>query len=404
MSQHAGANSPNLTTGLLHIDLDHFKEISDTKGHAHGDSVLVYLAHILRTASRKSDFVARIGGDEFVIVVSDATRLELEKLALRIISALDAPHIIENESCKLSVSIGAAVAGENQDLNSVLRSADIALYRAKDNGRGRCEHFTPELLQEHERLRQRRDEFQEAIRSEQFFPVYQPQFDTVTGEILGIEALARWNHPTRGILPPSEFLDLAASEGRLVELDHQILNKAVQDTNRSTAAGFLLPALSVNVSAQSIEQDDFLDRIRELIPLPSGLCFELVESMLLDEPTGVISKNLVALHELGVRLDIYDFGSGHASLLGLLEAQPDRIKIDKRLVIPMIDSKKHRDLVRSIIHIAESLGMDTIAEGVESEEHRQILQELGCRSIQGFGFARPMLLDGLQNDHLRRAA
>ncbi len=392
------------STGLLHIDLDHFKEINDTKGHAHGDAVLVYLADALRTSTKNDDFVARIGGDEFVIVSQHSTQTELERLAMRIISKIDEPHVIANESCRLSVSIGITTGITNESLNKMLKSADIALYQAKSNGRGRYEFFTPKLLQEHERLRKRRDEFHRAIDTGQFFPVYQPQFDTVTGKIVGIEALARWNHQTQGILPPSEFLDLAASERRLVELDSQILTKAVRDINESIATGYQLPRLSVNVSTETIEREDLVDRIRDLMPVSSGLCLELVESMLLDEPTGIILNNLTELRELGVSLDIDDFGSGHASLLGLLEAQPDRVKIDKRLVIPMVESRRHRDLVRSIIHIAQSMGIETIAEGVESEAHRQILEDLGCRSIQGFGFARPMLLEELQKLHLQRAA
>jgi len=392
------------TTGLLHIDLDHFKEINDTKGHGYGDAVLVCLAAVLKNSIRDKDFVARIGGDEFVVVAKDATSEKMERLALRIIAEIGKPHVIENESSQFSVSIGIAIGSASQNLNSMLKFADIALYRAKRNGRGCCEQFTSELLHEHERLRQRRNEFRVAIEAGQFFPVYQPQFDTTSGEIVGVEALARWNHPTRGILPPSEFLELAASERCLVDLDHQILARAVEDARRSIADGYQLPALSVNVSAQTIEQKDFIERISGLMPVPSGLCFELVESTLLDELTGIISKNLSALRELRVRLDIDDFGSGHASLLGLLETQPDRIKVDKRLVIPMVDSRRHHDLVRSIIHIADSLGIETVAEGVESEAHRQMLEQLGCGAIQGFGFARPMLLDDLQKLHLPRAA
>jgi len=391
-------------TGVLHIDLDHFKEINDTKGHARGDAVLVCLSRVLQSSVRRDDFVARIGGDEFVVVAKLATTSEMTELAEQIITALGKPQMVDGESCKLSVSVGIAVGLENQDLNSMLKFADIALYRAKNTGRNRHELFTSELLQEHEESRRRRDEFREGIESGHFFPVYQPQFDTKTLEILGIEALARWDHPTRGVLPPVEFLDLANAEKRLLDLDLQILIKAVDDINHLNSMGMPVPPLSVNISAQTIETSGFVDHISSLIAVPSGLSFELVESMLLDEPSGTISSNLVALRELGVRLDIDDFGSGHASLLGLLAAEPDRVKIDKRLVIPMVESQKHRDLVRSIIQIAASLGMDSVAEGVESEEHRQMLEEFGCRAIQGFGFARPMPIHDLQSLLLRRAA
>ena len=186
------------------------------------------------------------------------------------------------------------------------------------------------------------------------------------------------------------------AERRLVDLDRVILRAAMQDAKDLSACGLTMPTLSINVSPQSLATRDFVDVIKALKPFPNRICFELVETMLLDEPNGVVSDNLDGLRELGVSLDIDDFGSGHASILGMLEAKPDRVKIDKRLVIPMVESDKHLGLVKSIIQISESLGMDTVAEGVESEQHRQVLQRLGCHVVQGFGLARPMPLDELK--------
>ncbi len=390
---------------LLHIDLDYFKEINDTKGHLLGDAVLVHLAHTLRQCVRSVDFIARIGGDEFVIVIDGQSSDAVAQVAERIIAALAAPAKIEQEDCSLSVSVGIANdSGGRQTLNQMLKSADMALYRAKENGKGRFEQFTTTIQKEHDKQRRQRAEFREGIEKGEFFPVYQPQFNTRTLEIVGVEALARWSHPQRGVLLPCEFLDLAVSERRLVDLDRIILNAALEDAKSLRAAGTTLPTLSVNVSSQSLASSEFVDSIKALGPFPIRICFELVESMLLDEPSGVVSTNLQGLREMGISLDIDDFGSGHASLLGMLEARPDRVKIDKRLVIPMIESKKHRELVKSIVQIAESLGMDTVAEGVESEPHRELLQQLGCQCVQGFGFARPMPVDELKTLLLRQAA
>lgn len=398
-------HSPQPVRGLLHIDLDFFKEINDSKGHLYGDAVLVQLANTLRSCVRANDFIARIGGDEFVAIVNGRHPSESEAVAARIIDSLARPAVIEGETCTLGVSIGIATDSDGAlSLKHMLRSADVALYRAKHNGRGRYEHFTTTIQREHNQLIQQRDEFRAAIANKQFFPVYQPQFDCDTLELIGVEALARWRHPKRGILPPAEFLDMATAEKRLVELDREILRIAIEDARWLQSHGYDMPPLSVNASSQSLASSDLLDYVRQLSPLPDGICFELVESMLLDEPSGIVLDNLEGLRELGISLDIDDFGSGHASLLGLLEAKPDRVKIDKRLVIPMTDSGKHFNLVKSIVHIAESLGMDTIAEGVESDAHRILLKDIGCRSIQGFGFARPMLLGELQSRLQQRAA
>lgn len=401
LEQNRGRKS---AVGVMHIDLDYFKEINDTRGHAAGDAVLAQLSEILCECATVNDFVARIGGDEFVVVSNSTSHPTMELLAKSILAALAEPLQVEDEQLTLSVSIGISVDDTGSDLHHMLKSADIALYRAKNSGRGRVQQFSLNLLQDHEEQRRKRDDFRRAIDEAQFFPVYQPQFDTQTLEISGIEALARWRHPTLGVQPPSYFLDLATSEKCLVDLDRQILRSALENSRSLKNLGVEIPTMSVNVSAQSMATSEFVDFLESQGPLPGGICFELVESMLLDEPSGVVADNLMRLHNLGVALDIDDFGSGHASLLGLLEAKPDRINIDKRLVIPMLESARHCALVKSVIQIAESLDMDTIAEGVESEEHRQLLLRMGCRNIQGFGFARPMLMDDLEAFLLRKAA
>lgn len=215
---------PHSCVGLLHIDLDYFKEINDTKGHLSGDAVLVSLANTLRECVRDSDFIARIGGDEFVIVVDGQPKSKLEDIARRIIAGMEKPSTIDNDEVTTSVSVGVAFDDSGKlTLNQMLKFADLALYRAKHNGRGRYEQFTPSIQQEHEELRRQRSEFREAIEQGQFFPVYQPQFDAEALTVVGVEALARWDHPERGVLLPMEFLEIAVSERRLVDLDRAIL-------------------------------------------------------------------------------------------------------------------------------------------------------------------------------------
>jgi len=398
------SNSP-YHVGLLHIDLDYFKEVNDTKGHLLGDAVLIQVAAILRECLGKDDFIARIGGDEFVAVICDKCQSELNDIAQKIINKATQPVTHDNETCAISLSIGVAIGNnENLTLNQMLKCADLALYRAKQNGRGRYEPFTAQIQQEHNEDRQQRDDFRVALDEKQFVPYYQPQFDTETLEIVGVEALARWSHPQRGLVLPSEFLMLAESEKRLVDLDRSILQHAALDAHFLNDSGCCLPMLSINISSQSLANDDLVDTVKQMMPFANNICFELVESMMLDEPESAVIATIEALRDLGISLDIDDFGSGHTSLLGMLETKPDRVKIDKRLVIPMVESSKHLELVSLIIKIARSFGMDTVAEGVESEAHRQLLRELGCTTIQGFGFAKPMPLDDLKELLQHRAA
>jgi diguanylate cyclase (GGDEF)-like protein len=391
--------------GLLHIDLDQFKEINDTRGHLVGDAVLVHIAKVLKNCLGPQDFIARVGGDEFVVVTHGSGQSQLQNTAQKIVSAAAVPFDVEDERLSLSLSVGVAVAEQGDtSLHQMLKYADLALYRAKQNGRGRYEQFTSEIQQQHDDQCQQRDEFRIAIEQEHFVPFYQPLFDTKTLEVIGVEALARWNHPERGILTPDKFLQIALTEKRIVDLDSVILRKAVQDIIDLDNMGCHIPNLSVNVSPQSLAGQDFIDFVKELNFIPSQLCFELVESMLLDEPNATVTQNITMFRELGIGLDIDDFGSGHTSLLGLLEIGPDKVKIDKRLVIPILQSNTHYKLVKSIISMANSLNLHTVAEGVETEQHRQLLLSLGCDSLQGFGYARPMSVNDLQALLLRKAA
>ena len=391
--------------GLLHIDLDQFKEINDTRGHLAGDAVLVHIAKLLKDSLGPQDFIARVGGDEFVVIVHGKSQLQLQSVAQKIVTAATLPVDIEGDRLTLSLSVGVAVAEQGDtSLHQMLKYADLALYRAKQNGRGRYEQFTSEIQQQHEDHCQHRDEFRVAIEQQHFEPYYQPLFDTKTLEVVGVEALARWNHPERGVLTPDSFLQIALAEKRIVDLDSAILRKAVQDIVDLGNMGCQIPNLAINISPQSLAGNDFIDFVKELNFIPSQLCFELVESMLLDEPNDTVTENIRMFRELGIGLDIDDFGSGHTSLLGLLEIGPDKVKIDKRLVIPMIESETHHNLVKSIISMAKSLNLHTVAEGVETEQHRQLLLSLGCDTLQGFGFARPMPISELQVLLLHKAA
>ncbi len=377
--------------GLFHIDLDKFKQINDSKGHLHGDKVLTRTAQLLRTELTSDDFIARIGGDEFVAIAVGRNQEQLNSLAESMVQASKEAFNVDDISCTASFSVGLAYDKHGQtELTQLLKYADLALYKAKSRGRARFEIFTPELQQKHNQYLMKRDEFQLGLQRHEFAPHYQAQFKTSSLELDGMEALARWNHPTKGLLLPHSFLELAQSERRSTDLDCEILRSAVSDINSISHLNLNLPALSVNVSPESLTSKKFNNLVSELCPAPISLCFELLESTLLDEPEEIVLNNIAAFRELGLSIDIDDFGSGHTSFLAMLKVKPDRVKIDKRLVIPMTESKKHAQLVKTIIEMTKALDLRSVAEGVESEKHRQMLLELGCDSIQGFGFGKPV--------------
>ena len=391
-------HSGRKVTALLHIDLDRFKQINDTLGHAAGDTMLIHAASVLTSSTRGEDFIARIGGDEFVIAItSDPSEEQLSALANRIIVKMRQPVAYENHQCRFGVSIGIAMAdADEQDCGKrLLIDADIALYRAKSNGRNRFEFFTAGLKAEIFRNKRVADDILNGLERKEFLPYFQPQFDAKTLDIVGVEALARWDHPSEGILAPDEFLKTAGELNVVPLIDRSILEQTLWQSTRWTAAGFSIPKMSVNVSAGRLYDADLMGSL-DGIKIESGtLSFELLESIFLDDKNETIVANIERLRELGIEIEIDDFGTGFASIVSLIQIRPDRLKIDRQLVMPIVNCESQRRLVSSIIEIGQSLGIKVIAEGVETMEHAAILRDLGCDTLQGYALARPMSSDQL---------
>lgn len=384
---------------LLHIDLDRFKLINDTLGHAAGDAVLAHTAKVLRTNTSARDFVARVGGDEFVIFVNDETpEAGLASMAGRIVKKLSEPFSFEGQECRYGVSIGISREfGARVDPKQMLIDADIALYRAKDRGRNRFEFFTRDLKTEVITNKRRADEILNGLEDNQFILHYQPQFDAHSLDIVCVEALARWQHPQEGLLYPDAFLKIAHDLNVVDMIDHSSLTQSIADLERWENMGISIPKASVNVSSQRLHDDSLIKSLESLSFKPGTLSFELLESIFLDESDEIATWNIDRIKGLGISIDIDDFGSGHASIVGLLNLRPERLKIDRQLIMPITQSRQQCDLVRSIIEIGKSLGIHVVAEGVETIEHVHILQELGCDTLQGFYFARPMSVANLED-------
>ncbi|MCP8883325.1 EAL domain-containing protein [Devosia sp. XJ19-1] len=384
---------------LLHIDLDRFKQINDTLGHAAGDAMLIHASKVLRANCRETDFVARIGGDEFVILSSagsNNTRLTL--IADRIVREMGRPAVHEGHECRFGVSIGVAVSRSSDiDVKQLLVNADIALYRAKARGRNRHEFFTEALQAEVIHTKHVADEILKGLDTNAFFAHYQPQFDAHTLELVGVEALARWQHPKDGLKMPDSFMAVAEELNVVAQIDRLVLDQALTDLARWDQMGLNVPRASVNVSLRRLHDEGLIESLKSLPLTPGRLSFELVESIYLDESDGIVAWNIDQVKELGIDVEIDDFGTGYASIVSLQKLHPRRLKIDRQLVMPILEEPAQRQLVASIVDIGKSMDIEIVAEGVESMDHAIILRDLGCDILQGYAFARPMARDALES-------
>ncbi|WP_425292668.1 EAL domain-containing protein [Agrobacterium larrymoorei] len=377
---------------ILHLDLDRFKQINDTLGHAAGDAMLVHTAEILRRSVHDGDVVARIGGDEFVILTSHmGDKDHVKTVAANIIGAFKHPFDFQGFTCRCGVSIGIAFGESNSsDARKTLINADLALYRAKALGRNRYEFFTQNLQAELVNHKRMADEILAGLENGEFETWYQPQFCIQSGNIVGIEALVRWRHPTRGLLTPDKFLKIAEELNVVQALDRIVLQTALQDRRTWNLRGLNIPRVAVNVSLRRLHDEHLVESLKELSIQPGEVTFELVESIFLDDSEELVVRNIERIKSLGIDIEIDDFGTGHTSLISLLRLKPNRLKIDRQLVMPILASPQERALVRSIIDIARSLGVETVAEGVETHGHATMLRQMGCDIAQGYAFSKPL--------------
>ena len=384
---------------LLHVDLDRFKHINDTLGHAAGDAMLVHASSVLKSNVGDRDFVARVGGDEFIVLCTvhgDVSQAAV--LADRIIEQMRRPVYYHGHQCRFGVSVGIAIDnGSGADARQLLVNADIALYRAKRRGRNRHEFFSGELQSEIVNTKRIADEILAGLERNEFVAFYQPQFDAKTQEIVGVEALARWRHPERGILAPDVFLKTAEELNVVSTIDRKILQQSLLDFEAWSADKVGIPRVSVNVSARRLQDEELLKSLRDLKIRAGTFSFELVESIFLDDNDDLVTWNVEQIKQLGIDIEIDDFGTGYASIVSLLKLQPRRLKIDRQLVDPIVNSPQQRQVVSSIIEIGKSLGIEIIAEGVETMKHARLLKGLGCDILQGYAFGHAMDSDALRN-------
>jgi diguanylate cyclase (GGDEF)-like protein len=382
---------PGTRIAALHLDLDRFKSINDTMGHAMGDIALQHVARALQAETRETDFTCRLGGDEFIVIACERTdEVALCNLSKRIISEFSKPLSIDGEIINLGASIGIAYAPSTGfDPAALLSRADIALYEAKRSGGGRFCFASDEMEQERIKRRRLGDDVQRGFAAGEFEMYFQLQFAAGSRAVAGAEALLRWHHPIHGTLTPYAFLEAAEDIGLIEKLDAFAVDAALDAHAKWAAAGLNVPKLSVNVSSRRLQNLDVTSLVAERPEIPDIIAFELLESMDLNEMDAINRWKIEKIREAGIALEVDDFGSGHTSILSLMRIKPDRIKIDRDLVIPAINDGAALEIVRSIVTIAHSLGIAVTAEGIETEQHAKLMEQLGCDVLQGFGLARP---------------
>jgi diguanylate cyclase (GGDEF)-like protein len=383
---------PERRLAVLIIDLDHFKEVNDTLGHQIGDQLLQVIAKRLRGAVRSDDVVARLGGDEFA-VLARAQSLETPRaLAASIHSALATPFELDDLSFEIGASIGAAVYPDHaDDVGSLIRKADVAMYAAKEQ-RGGYEPYEPDRDRHDARRLTLLSELRQAIDADQLVLHYQPKADLATGRVLGVEALVRWQHPEHGLLPPDDFIPLAEPTGLIGPLTLAVLTESLRQCREWEDAGLEL-RVAVNVSVRNLYDERFaqdVDRLlRRFTVSPGNLTLEITESTMMADPTRPVAA-LSQLSMRGVHLAIDDFGTGYSSLAYLKRLPVTEIKIDKSFVMGMIDDPDDATIVRSTIELARNLGLQVVAEGVEHEDIWRTLAAQGCHRAQGYYLSKAL--------------
>lgn len=388
---------------VLYLDLDQFKLVNDTLGHMAGDKLLLQVADRIRQVVRQTDCVARLGGDEFAVIMGDdCTNDQAALVATRLIERIREPYEIEHEVVQIGLSVGIAMAPINGTRpDQLLRNADLALYRAKDEGRGTYRFFESRMDSEVRERRMLELELRQAVEDGQLTLHYQPLVTARSGRTIAFEALMRWHHPIRGMVPPIEFIPIAEQSGLIMEIGDWTIREACRTASRWPDG----LAVAVNLSAKHFKMSDIVKVVTDALHdtgLPSErLELEITESLLIENPDEVIGK-LRQLKDLGVTIAMDDFGTGYSSLAYLMKFPFDNIKIDKSFIDRSGGDPVARDILRAVATLGKSLKIEITAEGVETEEQVAFLREIGCDQLQGFYFAKPLNKRDMARYLLRR--
>lgn len=395
--QHAVQHAERSATqfALLSLDLDNFKTINESLGHSRGDRLLVEVAKRLQGLMPESDTIARIGGDEFDIILERREGTPwVDLMAQRMIDALAEPIELDGQSIYVGMSIGIALyPADGTDPETLQSHADAALHQAKAQGRGVLRFFSPELSSRARSRLTLEADLRQAIERQELVLHYQPQIDLQNGRVVGLEALVRWQHPVRGMVPPGEFIAFAEESGLVVRIGDWVLQEAARQISAWTAAGLAPPQVAVNVSAVQLSRGHLLEAVQHCLAAsgiaPQQLELEITESfIMLDRDRSL--QSLAELKALGVRLSIDDFGTGYSSLAYLQQLEVHKLKVDMSFVRDMTTNRGNASIVRAVVAMGHSLGLEVVAEGVETPDQAGHLRRLHCNAMQGYLVSRPL--------------
>lgn len=378
----------------IFLDLDHFKHVNDSLGHRVGDTLLVQIAKRLRSVVREKDTVSRIGGDEFVLLLPGANAHGAARVAAKLLEASRQPYQIDHHELTMAPSMGIALYPQDgMDFDTLTQSADVAMYHAKLDGRNTFRFFTPEMRAQSLRALQLENALRRALERDELQLHYQPQVRIRTGRVHSVEALLRWNHPKLGPISPAEFIPVAEDTGQILQIGEWVLRSAVRQLKVWRLAGLSELKVAVNLSAIQFHQPQLPDLVSQILHAaavpPDALELELTEGVAVNDPR-TATETMDQLRSRGVRLSIDDFGTGYSSLSQLKRFQIYKLKIDQSFVQDLDHDGNDRAIVSAIIRMAQALGMQTTAEGVETEAQLQFLRDMGCDEAQGYYFSRPL--------------
>ena len=398
------------TLAVLLLDSNNFKEINDTLGHSSGDNILKEIGTRLKNCAGEQNLVARMSGDEFLMLLPDATHEDCLEMSRKIVTASKIPYVIGEHSFEIGVSIGIALyPDDGEDHETLLKQADIAMYAAKNSGKKFC-RYSKDLSNNNPGVLELASQLRAAVGNGELHLVYQPKINFSTGEIHGVETLLRWQHPQRGLLKPAAFIPVAEKSSHIILLTKWVIHNSLKKLAAWHSAGYELN-MSINLSARDLTNPDLPKMIHSEVEMlgidPSRITLEITESIIMMYSQQTID-NLGKLTSTGIKLSIDDFGTGYSSLHHLKELPISELKIDKSFITNMTTNDNDAVIVRSTIDMAHNLGLTVVAEGIEQKDTFDILEILRCDYGQGYLLDRPLdeeeLLDQLQSDDLKRAS
>ncbi len=382
-------------TAVMFVDLDRFKNVNDMLGHGVGDQLLVQAAKRLEACAGPADVVARLGGDEFALVLPSVVgNADAASVAERVVEALAQPFYLEGQPLFVSASVGIATYPEDGgDAETLLKNADTAMYGAKNNGRNNYQFYAAAMHESTAQRLQLESQLRQALERGEFLLHYQPKLDLAAGSISGFEALLRWNHPQRGLVPPLEFIPILEETGLIIQVGEWVIEEVCRQLREWEAQGMALAPMAINLSARQLQQDDLVGAVERIVRAagidPTLLEFELTESMLMTNPEAAV-ETLSRIKALGMRLSVDDFGTGYSSLAYLKRFPLDALKIDRTFVRDLPGDSDDAAITKAVILLAHSLNLKVVAEGVENVEQIRELEKYDCDEIQGYYIGRPV--------------